>query len=336
MKRRHRKKGRKLCGIAIALAVVAAVVLLYQAGRWLETRNAKPQPRADYQQSASYGQIIEVDGVSYQKRNGVTSILIMGVDRREDAVASGYRNGGQADFLRLIVINSVEKTVSQLQIDRDTMTPITILGVLGNQSGMRTSQICLSHGFGDGREQSCELTRDAVSNLLLSTDIDFYVAMNLDGISVLNDWVGGVTVTLEDDFSALDPTMTAGKTMTLVGDQAEYYVRNRLNIGVGTNEARMKRQQVYISELTELLTEKLEGSESEIGALYDVLEPYLITDMSRGRMINELWAAKDYTRNELIIPQGTYQTGSDGFMQFIVDEQALEQVVLNLFYTEVK
>ncbi len=33
------------------------------------------------------------------------------------------------------------------------------------------------------------------------------MAMDMDGISVLNDSVGGVTVTLEDDFSSLDPAM---------------------------------------------------------------------------------------------------------------------------------
>lgn len=45
--------------------------------------------------------------------------------------------------------------------------------------------------------------------------IDFYVAMNMDGISELNDLAGGVTVTLEDDFSSIDPAMTKGTTLTL-------------------------------------------------------------------------------------------------------------------------
>lgn len=33
------------------------------------------------------------------------------------------------------------------------------------------------------------------------------MAMYLDGISTFNDALGGVTVTLEDDFSQLDPEM---------------------------------------------------------------------------------------------------------------------------------
>lgn len=114
----------------------------------------------------------------------------MGIDQASDAAVSNGRNGGQADFLRLVVIDSEADTVSQIQIDRDTMTPITILGVLGNRSGVRTTQICLAHSFGDRGAESCELTVEAVSNLLLGTQIDDYIAMNLDGVSVLNDWGG--------------------------------------------------------------------------------------------------------------------------------------------------
>ena len=93
-------------------------------------------------------------------------------------------------------------------------------------------------------------------------DIDFYISLEMDGISTLNDALGGVTVTLEDDFTALDPTMTKGTTLTLEGNQAEYYVRGRMYIGVGTNEARMVRQQVFMSALSQRLSELIHESES--------------------------------------------------------------------------
>lgn len=234
-----------------------------------------------------------------------------------------------------MVIDSDEQKITRLQIDRDTMTPITILGVLGNQSGVRTSQICLSHGFGDGKEQSCELTVSAVSNLLLGTPIDSYIAMNLDGISILNDAVGGVTVTLEDDFSALDASMTPGRTMTLVGDQAEIFVRSRRNIGVGTNEARMARQQQYIARLAERLDGLIQADEAFIGSLYDELKPYLITNLSRGALINRAWTSRAYGRTLHEI-EGTYQVGTDEFMQFYADETVLQQIVLELFYQKVE
>ena len=46
-----------------------------------------------------------------------------------------------------------------------------------------------------------------------------------------------------------------------------------MSVGVGTNEARMKRQENYISQLTERLNDKFSEGEEEIGALYDALEP---------------------------------------------------------------
>lgn len=329
---RHKNRTRlKIRLLAVTGLAVLLLVLLYQGGRWLEKWSEKPEARGNYQQRYEYEDGIEVDGVSYRRRRDATSILLMGIDRASDAVVTGHRNGGQADFLQLLVIDSSGKRVTRVQIDRDTMTPITILGVLGNQSGVRTSQICLSHGFGDGKAQSCELTVDAVSNLLLGAPVDYYVAMNLDGIPALNDAVGGVTVTLEDDFSALDASMTRGKTMTLMGEQAELFVRSRRSIGVGTNEARMTRQRQYVDQLMRRIDGQIQEDQAFIGSLYDKLEPYLITDMSRGTLINQVWNSRAYGR-EFVELEGSYQIGSDGFMQFYADETALKRLVLELFY----
>ncbi len=324
--------------INMVLAVVLSAVLLaalYQGGRWLEGQSAKPETRGDHRQRHAYDTLLEYEGESYCLRRNLTTLLVMGIDRPSDVESTGFRNGGQADFLRLIVIDHSNRRITQLAIDRDTMTPITILGVLGNRSRMRTAQISLSHGFGDGQAQSSQLTLEAVSNLLFHTPIDCYIAMNLDGISVLNDLVGGVTVTLKDDFSALDPAMTPGTTLTLKGEQAEIYVRSRMNIG-GTNEARMARQEEYLSQLVQRMDERQRNDREFVGALYDALDAYLVTNLSRGQMINEAWNAAEYERSALIQLKGTHQVGTDGFMQFHADEAFLQRTVVELFYEKVK
>lgn len=86
---------------------------------------------------------------------------------------------------RLIVIDSKNKTVRQLKIDRDTMAEVTVLGMLGNPVGTTKMQISLAHGFGDGREESCGYARDAVSRLLQGECIDFYRAQS-GGLRQLN------------------------------------------------------------------------------------------------------------------------------------------------------
>ncbi len=329
-----RKHHSRLAKVIIASVLLAVIIAMFLGVRWWEQQTTNPEPRGDYSERRQ--EAVEIDGVPYRKRSNLTTILLIGVDKREtSAPASGTRNGGQADFLRLLVIDPAAKKIEQVQIDRDTMTPITILGVLGDRSGVRTAQICLSHGFGDGREQSCLLTADAVSNLLLGVPVDFYAAMSMDGIGALNDWAGGVTVTIEDDFSAFDETMVPGATVTLMGDQAELYVRSRRSVGVGTNEARMQRQQAYLSKLFDLLREKMHSSRESAGSLYDTLEPYLITNIARGRLINEAWAARDYS-TELVKLAGSYSIGPDGFKEFHVDQDALQATVLRLFYEEMK
>ena len=218
MKEQEQKNKTVFHAVAALLAVLAVVLVLYGGGRWLEKRAEKPETRTQLPQADQ--ETVEVDGVTYRKKSRLTTILVMGVDH-DTQDSYEYRKAGQADFLRLVVLDDADKTVQQLQIDRDTMTPVTVLGLLGDRYEPVTEQICLGYAFGDGRQTSCEVTVEAVGNLLGGQIIDQYLAMGLDGISTLNDLAGGVTVTLEDDFSAIDPAMTKGTTLTLRGEQAE-------------------------------------------------------------------------------------------------------------------
>lgn len=333
MKKQEQKNKTVFHAVAALLAVLAIVLVLYGGGRWLEKRAEKPETRTQLPQADQ--ETVEVDGTTYRKRDDLSVILAMGVDH-ETQETYDYRKAGQADFLRLIVLDNKNKTVQQLQIDRDTITPVTMLGVLGDRYEPVTQQICLGYAFGDGRQSSCEVTVEAVENLLGGQKIDQYLSMGLDGISTLNDLAGGVTVTLEDDFSAIDPAMTKGTTLTLWGDQAEVYVRTRRSIGVGTNEARMARQEQYIRQITSQLDAKVQQDQNFVLTAYDALEPYLYTNIPRGQLANEAWAAKDYERMDTIKPEGTYQVGEDGFMEFYPDADALQQAVLQLFYEKVE
>ena len=129
--------------------------------------------------------------------------------------------------------------------------------------------------------------------------------------------------------------MTPGTTLTLHGDQAEYFVRSRRNIGIGTNEARMKRQQVYLEQIGSMLDERVHEDQNFIGALYDELTPYLVTSMSRGYLINKAWTTREYERRVAEIP-GEHRIGEDGFMEFHADEDAVERLVLELFYQKMQ
>ena len=333
MKKQEQKNKTVFHAAAALLAVLAVVLVLYGGGRWLEKRAEKPETRTQLPQADQ--ETVEVDGVTYRKKSRLTTILVMGVDH-DTQDSYEYRKAGQADFLRLVVLDDADKTVQQLQIDRDTMTPVTVLGLLGDRYEPVTEQICLGYAFGDGRKTSCEVTVEAVGNLLGGQTIDQYLAMGLDGISTLNDLAGGVTVTLEDDFSAADPAMTKGATLTLQGDQAEIFVRRRMDIGEGTNEARMVRQEEYLAQLSAQLESRVQQDQQFTAQVYDALQPYLVTDLAKGQLVNEVWAAKDDTVEPAIALEGEHKVAEDGFTEFYPTEASIQKAVLTLFWEPVE
>lgn len=319
--------------IALLALVVGFAALYFAIGRYNSHRYG-PEIRGNLDTRYSTAPSLHYDGVDYYKKQNLLTILFMGIDQgiTPAGTSANFRNGGQADFLLLMTIDPKAKTISQLQIDRDTMAEITVLGVLGNEVGTRQAQISLSHGFGDGREQSSLFTVDAVRRLMQGIDIDFYMSLSMDAIPVLNAAVGGVSVTIQDDFSRYDDTMTPGETITLNGHQAELFVRMRYEIGDGSNATRMRRHREYISSLVDILDTRIAQSADVVGTLYDFLQDYITTDMRRGRMINEAFKANGYTRSEVMTLPGSYSLGADGFVEFNADTQAIEHYVLNTYY----
>ena len=321
----------------VAATVIAAVVALVAIPALSACSQGNSQRGdANYRRELQNVHTIEYNGATYRPKTNLTTILLMGVDHASTAEEGLInRSGGQADFLRLVAIDPTNKKVYQIALDRDTMTPITILGVLGNRAGSRVERLSLSHAFGDGEHESCKLTVEAVSNLLYDTTINYYLALDMDGISELNDWLGGVTVTLEDDFSHIDPAMVAGETITLQGDQAEIFVRERMSIGVGTNESRMARQQLYLDEAQRLLRERIAQDENASDNLFDTINFALCTNLSKGTLANVFSTAKDCETEPVITPTGTHEFDAEGFMQFFVDEDSLMDAIIRVFYEQV-
>lgn len=321
---------RRLGAVALVVTMLAAIAA-YLVARRLEDA-AYPEIRGEM--SAHFGTLptAEFQGRTYQLKPNLTTLLLIGFDKADDSAQTGYRQGGQADFLLLMVLDHKNRTVHQLHIERDTITNVVVLGLTGKEVGTRRMQICLSHGFGATPESNCVYTLRAVGNLLQGTEIDLYYAVDMRAIDRLNDALGGVTVPIEDDFSAFDPAMVQGTTMTLQGKQAELYVRSRREIGDGTNESRMRRQQCFMSAASEQMRRRMAEDASFADTLLDALEGISHTNMSRGRIINELNRAYQYNILPVETLAGEYILGSDGFMEFHADEEAIAEWIIKVFY----
>lgn len=332
---RYRRGGRRPSGVRIALillglAVVYAGILLgvRAVGNRLEGQDAVEavgslEGRFD-------SDILTTQYANrtwtYRKRD-LTNILLLGVDwtETEDAVSGRY--AGQADFLYLITLDKKNRTILTLQLDRDTITDIRIFGPFGDYTGIRTTQLCLSHAYGDTLEQNNENTVWAVERLLGGIPVDACVALDMGAIDALNEALGGVTVTLEEDFSRLDAQMTKGATVTLRGEQAELFVRGRMNVGDGKNASRMRRQRAFIQAATEKIAQGLNEDVEFADRLFDALSAHMTADVERGWLINKAYESRAYRRSNTMTLAGDYAVGEDGFMEFHADEGSLSELL---------
>ena len=239
-----------------AAGALAASVAALGGGAWLLQRMDDEQDRANASDSyttndhrtAAELKEITYKGKNYRQRPDLESYLFLGIDVMGPAVGTqSYVAGGQADTQILLVLDNAAKTWQLLQINRDSMVEVPVLSMMGTVAYTIKQQIALAHAYGNGREQSCENNVLAVSMLLDDQPIDGYFSLNMGGVGILVDLIGGVTLTVTSDFSAIDPSLVEGETITLNGEQAFEYVRTRKDVDDQTNLARMARQRQFLT-----------------------------------------------------------------------------------------
>lgn len=269
------------------------------------------------------------DGTAYFPRQDITVIMLMGIDQSGPVQDSGsYNNTGLADLVTLLICDETQEQIRLLNLNRDTMLEIPVLGLGGRQAGTITGQLALAHTYGSGLEDSCENTRTAVSRFLNGIRIDYYISLHLDAIPILNDAVGGVPVTITDDFSAIDPDLTVG-THVLQGDQVTTFVRSRKNLGDQLNLSRMERQNAYVEGFLQRLHEN--NSESLVMDVYEQILPYMVTDCSANQISSMLKRYGEYTIEEVITLTGENRRGQE-YYEFYPDRETLDKLILELFY----
>ena len=240
----------------------------------------------------------------------------------------GSRPGenGQSDSLNLLIVDRETKQAKILQINRDSMVDVEVYSVDGVKVRTEPMQIALQYAYGDGEEQSCRLTAERVSELLYGVDVQSYLSLTLEGMSEIADAIGGVQMTISEDYTAIDPAFVKGATITMDGKLVEKYVRTRDIDELDSNLDRMKRQQQFMNALIQ----KIQGMEGQAQymSLYQKMEPYMVTNMTA----EEILSLKEYHIDDQTMEVPGEVIYKDGHAQYIVDNESLQKNVLKIFY----
>ena len=320
---------KKLAYICLVLLLV--LLILFSGLRILESTVLSKRRE---QGSVTNTKTIERDGIKYYPRNDITVMLVMGIDETGPVKDSGsYNNTGEADMLSLLIFDETNRQMDIVMLNRDTMVDMPALGIGGKVAGTVNRQLALSHTYGSGLKDSCENTKTTVSNLFYGLYINYYVAMNLDAIPILNDAVDGVTVTVKEDFSQIDPEIQMGQ-MTLRGKQALEYVQVRREVGDQKNLSRMDRQKDYMQAFLSAFKSKTRSSETFVLQAYEQVSDYIVTDLIASSMSN-IWSKySDYELDEVLSLAGE-NTMKDGHYEYILDEAALDDLIVRMLYAPI-
>lgn len=288
---------------------------------------------------------LQYEGRIYEYNDDIMTFLIMGIDKNGEVENSqDATDGGQADALFLVVADRRKKEIRLVGINRDTMVNINAYGAYGEgMDGSAKAQIAVQHGFGDGRELSCELTRDAVSELFFNLPIHGYAAVNMDAIPVINDAVGGVTLEVIEDIDtdkygkSIGKVWHEGEEIHLQGMEAYYYVRWRDREKFESARLRLARQKQYLEAFMEKARSETKKNITLPVRLYGDLSKYMVTDISADETAYLAGELIGYTMD----PQGIYTLSGetikgDTYEEFYPDEEALKALMIAVFYREVE
>lgn len=314
-----------ISGLILLLAIILGI-LLSQGEKEEDADSVIEQ-----EEEAGF-EAITYKGERYKYNTDLKTILFMGVDKIEEVQEQEYAGrGGQSDVLMLFVLDTKKQQTRILQISRDSMVQVDVYNMDGEYLTSDTMQIATQYAYGDGAKKSCLLTKETVSELLYGIPIQSYISLNIEGIGAISEAMGGIRITVPEDYKWIDPTFEKGSEVVLKGALAEAYVRRRdLNV-TGSNNNRMERQNQVVEAAAVQLPQRAKEDPNLYMKMFSSAEQYMVTDLSTG----ELEKLSTYESGlEIEKVPGEVKAG-DLHDEFYVNDEELYDLLIKLFYKKI-
>ena len=338
-----------LLSVVLVLMITAFTLILVGKNQMLQSNNAvvKVPETVENAVPEDDGKTITYKGATYKLNPNVTSILCMGIDKNNLDSSQGFGKNGQSDANFLLTIDTATGEINAIAINRDTMVEMKSYTDSGNYIGMVNQQLCLSYANGDGKEKSCENMVDSVSNLFYGIPISSYVAIDLNAIGTLNEAVGNnISVTSPDSFysSVYGVSFTKGEKTILDSPQkAAAFVRQRDITKLDSNITRMQRQKQYLQRFANAAINKTKEDITFPISLYNIISDYNVNNLNTAKisyLTSCVISGMDNPHVNFLSVKGklqeseTLQNGEKK-AEFIVDDQALFELILDVYYQKV-
>ena len=351
-KHRHHKKKLKwwkvlliILGVIASLVVASAIVIAVmigkgKAGLYERSKGKTANIQSDNSVDESDGikmkdNWITHKGKIYEYNDEILTFYVMGIDKKSVDDDSAITMG-QSDANFLITLNPKTKEMNVIAINRDTMIDLVVYDYGGSYVETRRGQLALQHAYGRNDVESAEHQMNAISQLFYGIPINGYVSLKLESIPVINDSVGGVTVTCNEDLTEKNSQLYEGATVNLVGNMAYDFVQERTKTYEGVRR-RLERQKIYIKSFVETAKTKIKGGNlTLIYDLYNALSSYMCTNLTVDQAAYLASIAKDYKfdMNNIRSLEGETVQG-ERYEEFNVDDEYLQDLIVEIFYSEV-
>ena len=277
---------------------------------------------------------LKMNGNIYSYYHDFETYLIMGTDKT--GADSKVYQGSMSDFLMLVIVDKTDNNYSFLPINRDTMSEVRLIQDDGTGAATAELQLCTAHWYGGNAGQSCANTVESISKLFGGLKIDGYYAIPMDEIPKLNHSVGGVTVTLLEDFQDIDRQMKKGETLALSDEQAYHYIHDRYGVGDEKNTSRMKRQQQYMEDFFTKAKEKAKSDKAYVSQLFRKFEQTATTNLTAKKISGLTNRLIKGTQKGFFEIQGTSKIGKalgDGIdhAEFYPDKKSIIDVMTKIY-----
>lgn len=277
---------------------------------------------------------LKLNGNIYSYYHDFETYLIMGTDKT--GADSKVYQGSMSDFLMLVIVDKTDNNYSFLPINRDTMSEVRLIQDDGTGAATAELQLCTAHWYGGNAGQSCANTVESISKLFGGLKIDGYYAIPMDEIPKLNHSVGGVTVTLLEDFQDIDRQMKKGETLALSDEQAYHYIHDRYGVGDERNTSRMKRQQQYMEAFFTKAKEKTKSDKAYVSQLFRNFEQTATTNLTAKKISGLTNRLIKGTQKGFFEIQGTSKIGKalgDGIdhAEFYPDKESIIDVMTKIY-----